>query len=544
MSERAVSKVTLNGTILIDVTQDTVAANNLLVGKTATGADGNKVSGAVDVYDGTVTPAQNKSGWVRPDNWPNYDAIDISEEECIFFTYDSSDRNGIDFAAFRAYTTGGYTVERGYLEDGTWTVETSTSLASGTVFYELLPVDRDFTVYKMMPTDNEKHITCVSMDKPSTYNGYSTNNPYYAYQPCIERYGNLPYVTKYGNGWAYSAWGNRRVVSETLLSTESLTTMADMFSGCNELENVNANWNTSNVTSMSGTFSGCNRLCYLDVSNWDTSQVTTMYSMFAWCKNLKTIDVSKWDTSKVTDMRRMFYHCGVHYLDVSKWDVSSVTNMPEMFMGTAIPNIDVSEWDVSHVENMASMFQESRFSVIDVSKWDVSSVTSMSAMFRSAPSLTHLDVSGWHTNSLTNLWYAFRESSLTSIDMSKLDLSKVTNMNSMFYGCALLKKIDMTGSSLSSVTTSTSMFQACPCITSIRIKDLSIVQANMFAQCNKVTDFIFEGDTLPVLENVNAFSGNSFAQGQRIRFKASLVDEAKAATNWSTYADYIEAIQE
>lgn len=42
----AISKVTLNGTTLMDVTQDTVAANNLLTGETATGADGEPVIGA------------------------------------------------------------------------------------------------------------------------------------------------------------------------------------------------------------------------------------------------------------------------------------------------------------------------------------------------------------------------------------------------------------------------------------------------------------------------------------------------------------------
>lgn len=43
----AISKVTLNGDTLMDVTQDTVAANNLLSGETATGADGESVTGAV-----------------------------------------------------------------------------------------------------------------------------------------------------------------------------------------------------------------------------------------------------------------------------------------------------------------------------------------------------------------------------------------------------------------------------------------------------------------------------------------------------------------
>ena len=43
--EKAISKVTLNGVVLMDVTQDTVAAFNLLSTYTATGADGKPVTG-------------------------------------------------------------------------------------------------------------------------------------------------------------------------------------------------------------------------------------------------------------------------------------------------------------------------------------------------------------------------------------------------------------------------------------------------------------------------------------------------------------------
>lgn len=61
----AVSKVILNGTTLIDVTQDTVTENNLLTGNQATGADGEKVLGAytpvVPVIESlTVTPSTSQ----------------------------------------------------------------------------------------------------------------------------------------------------------------------------------------------------------------------------------------------------------------------------------------------------------------------------------------------------------------------------------------------------------------------------------------------------------------------------------------------------
>jgi len=62
----AIAKIILNGVVQMDVTQDTVAANNLLSGETATGADGNPVTGAYVpsggglVYEtGTFTPTED-----------------------------------------------------------------------------------------------------------------------------------------------------------------------------------------------------------------------------------------------------------------------------------------------------------------------------------------------------------------------------------------------------------------------------------------------------------------------------------------------------
>lgn len=49
----AFSKVIFNGDTLMDVTQDTVAANNLLSGYQATGANGQKVAGATTVPTNT-----------------------------------------------------------------------------------------------------------------------------------------------------------------------------------------------------------------------------------------------------------------------------------------------------------------------------------------------------------------------------------------------------------------------------------------------------------------------------------------------------------
>ena len=48
----AVSKVILNGTTLMDVTDDTVTVDDLKTGVTATSADGQQITGELTVWQG------------------------------------------------------------------------------------------------------------------------------------------------------------------------------------------------------------------------------------------------------------------------------------------------------------------------------------------------------------------------------------------------------------------------------------------------------------------------------------------------------------
>ena len=115
MSERAVSKVTLNGTTLIDVTQDTVNANSLFAGVTATGADGVKVTG-------TYTP--QPSG-----------AVVITHEQ---------DSNGGTIETI-AVADGGITAQPvTFTSDGTYTAPSGTA-------YSQVTVSTDVTVADLAP---------------------------------------------------------------------------------------------------------------------------------------------------------------------------------------------------------------------------------------------------------------------------------------------------------------------------------------------------------------------------------------------------------
>lgn len=72
----AVSKVILNGDVLMDVTQDTVSSDTLLSGQTATGADGVRLTGSASVpqpsdaapsMDGTAA-AGSSANYARADH--------------------------------------------------------------------------------------------------------------------------------------------------------------------------------------------------------------------------------------------------------------------------------------------------------------------------------------------------------------------------------------------------------------------------------------------------------------------------------------------
>ena len=111
------------------------------------------------------------------------------------------------------------------------------------------------------------------------------------------------------------------------------TSLSSLFKGCNLLESVYlSNLNTSNVTNMDSMFAGCKSLKLIDLSNFVTSKVTNMSSMFADCNSLKLIDLSNFVTSKVTNMDSMFAGCtSLEYIDIYPFDMEQVVSAESMF---------------------------------------------------------------------------------------------------------------------------------------------------------------------------------------------------------------------
>ena len=88
--------------------------------------------------------------------------------------------------------------------------------------------------------------------------------------------------------------------------------------------------------------------------------------------------------------------------------------------------------------------------------------TNGSGMFAYLDNVSTLDLSGLDTSNMTNMTYMFYKSiSLTNIDLSGFDTSKVVNMYGMFWGCNNLKNIDVSNFNTKKVTTMAYMFRDC-----------------------------------------------------------------------------------
>ncbi len=143
---------------------------------------------------------------------------------------------------------------------------------------------------------------------------------------------------------------------------------------------------------------------------------------------------------------------------------------------------------------------------IDLSALDTSEVTDMRNMFKYNESLTSLDVSNFDTSNVTNMSYMFSSCrSLTSLDASKFDTSQVTTMTWMFAECNRLTSLDVSNFDTSKVTNMGHMFYNCRSLTSLDVSnfDTSNVtdMSGMFETCRSLTSLnVSNFDTSQVID--------------------------------------------
>ena len=237
-------------------------------------------------------------------------------------------------------------------------------------------------------------------------------------------------------------------------------------------------------------------------------------------------------------------HTDFHSYDYQKKITSIITKNDNIVPATAVESWDISEAGDGSVmayveddgtgngtykvtiggkggiianESMIGYFYGfAKMTSIDLSALDTSEVTNMSNMFSGCSSLTSLDLSSFDTSNVTNMSNMFsgigdHSMNIEKINVSNFDTSKVTDMSFMFNDCSSLTSLDVSSFDTSQVTNMGWMFCGCSGLTSLDVSkfDTSNVtnMSHMFSECNSLTSLdVSNFDTSKVTSMYEMFS--------------------------------------
>lgn len=368
------------------------------------------------------------------------------------------------------------------------------------------------------------------------------------------------------NGENEPAWRGKRfeitkVAFDASFKDARPTSCYMWFNNFNNITTIEGmeNLNTSEVTTMSSMFSGCDDLEDLDLSHFDTRKVTDMSFMFALSYSLGRLDLSSFDTQNVTDMRMMFFASNVQHIFVSdKFTTTKVEESAEMFLSCdmlsgAIPyNYDFDDHTFANtktgyftdvkLKDEAKYYwtkyadktvtfcygkknslgeNEAFVKVMDGSQTphqDEVETAVIDESFREArpascrrwferyENLTEIKgMENFNTSEMESMAFMFYKcKSLKSIDLSHFDTSKVKNMRDMFGFCHLLQSLDLSQFNTSNVEDMNGMFEACYSLPYIDISNFNTSKvtdmADMFNYCTSAR-YIFVDNQLK-MDNV------------------------------------------
>ena len=230
------------------------------------------------------------------------------------------------------------------------------------------------------------------------------------------------------------------------LDVSQVSNANKMFENCTKMTNLDvSNWDTNSLSDMTYIFNACTSIKKLDLNNWNVSKVKDFQCLFYGCRNLTTLKISDWDVSNVQSFVATFNYCSkLPYVDLSKWNTSSAQSFYAMFDGcNYINNLDLSKWDTQNVYNVAWMFSGTLrlTNLKGVENWNVQNVYSISYWFHNC-GLSEIKLPDLAKNDITSLRHMFSgANNITEIDLTKINMNKVTDLRETFAYCRKLKTI-------------------------------------------------------------------------------------------------------
>ena len=314
----------------------------------------------------------------------------------------------------------------------------------------------------------------------------------------------------------FAGCGSLAQVDLSALDVSGAHDMSSMFQGCSSLEAVDlSGFRTPNLMRMHGMFEGCSSLESLDLTSLDVSYVEDMSSMLAGCSSLRSVDLSGLRTPYLMRMRGMFEGCErLEKLDLSGFDFSQMLDSGRMIAGCgSLRSVTYSDVDKAFAiytdeDKTLRFYHRPAFPQAgDVFEGRIVSDVLWGA--EGDPRLEDGRSAPWewleHDRDIeavevvdegvapisTKGWFA-ECANMTSCDLSRLDMSRVTDVSEMFSGCSSLETIDLAALARARAEDLSSMFAGCSSLKEIDLSALDASRAEdmkyMFSGCKSLEE--------------------------------------------------------
>ena len=325
--------------------------------------------------------------------------------------------------------------------------------------------------------------------------------------------------------------------------TSGVTNMSYMFYACNGLIKLDlSGWDVSNVTNMSYMFRRCSNIRSIDVSGWDITNVTSYSNMFSGCTSLReliigdvseeiynkwctivsavgiTTDLVKYNTNELQDYDLEFYYYmfknttahlprypiyinDIEYqanLNNSKWIENNIMRYRLKLSDIGINNVsEITSFDICYASSTSSCYKTTKIPVYDVSLGciacgDMSTELVCSLDYSKS---TKLDINDKNINcvydyNINNVTSVTLSTSMETVDISDLQIPKLTSLSSFTYNCSNIVSLDMSGWDISKVTNTYQAFYAMESLRTLNVSGL--VYPSSMSQINSYS-YMFYG---------------------------------------------------
>ncbi len=176
------------------------------------------------------------------------------------------------------------------------------------------------------------------------------------------------------------------------------------------------------------------------------------------------------------------------------WDSNVDDQVSEVIVRDRVAPIDTVAWfkDLAHCSS------------VDLSKLDMSRVAATDYMFEGCTALKEIDAASWNTSSVASTDFMFgRCESLKTVDVSQWNMSNAETAAGMFWACSALQSVDVSRWDTAKLRSTMSMFLGCVSLEAINVENWNTVNlaqtALMFEGCESLRTVSLAGWSTPSL---------------------------------------------